>query len=45
MKEIAQAVRLALTGRARQPGLFEIMEIFSREEVQRRLQAAMAACS
>ena len=45
MKEIAQAVRLALTGRTASPGLFEIMEILGREEVQRRLQAAMAACS
>jgi glutamyl-tRNA synthetase len=45
MKEIAQAVRLALTGRTASPGLFEIMEILGREEVQRRLQTAMAACS
>jgi glutamyl-tRNA synthetase len=45
MKEIAQAVRLALTGRTASPGLFEIIEILGREEVQRRLQAAMAACS
>lgn len=44
LKEIAQAVRLALTGRAASPGLFEIMEILGPEEVQRRLQAAMAAC-
>ena len=44
MKEIAQAVRLALTGRTASPGLFEIMEILGREEVQRRLQAAMSAC-
>ncbi len=44
MKEIAQAVRLALSGRAASPGLFEIMEILGPEEVHRRLQAAMAAC-
>jgi glutamyl-tRNA synthetase len=44
MKEIAQAVRLALTGRTASPGLFEIMEILGLEEVQRRLQAAMSAC-
>ncbi len=44
MKEIAQAVRLALTGRTASPGLFEIMEILGREEVQRRLQAAIGAC-
>jgi len=44
MKEIAQAVRLALTGRSASPGLFEIMEILGLAEVQRRLQAAMDAC-
>jgi glutamyl-tRNA synthetase len=45
MKEIAQAVRLALTGRTASPGLFEIMEILGREEVARRLQAAIEACT
>jgi glutamyl-tRNA synthetase len=45
MKEIAQAVRLALTGRTASPGLFEIMEILGREEVHTRLQAAMQACN
>ena len=45
MKEVAQAVRLALTGRTASPGLFEIMEILGPEEVQRRLKAAMAVCS
>ncbi len=44
MKEIAQAVRLALSGRAASPGLFEIMDILVPGEVQRRLQAAMEAC-
>ena len=45
MKEIAQAVRLALTGRTASPGLFEIIEIFGLKEVQQRLQAAMSVCS
>ena len=45
MKEIAQAVRLALTGRTASPGLFEIMEILGREEVHRRLQAVLDACN
>jgi glutamyl-tRNA synthetase len=45
MKEIAQAVRLALTGRTASPGLFEIMEILGPEEVHRRLQAALDACN
>jgi glutamyl-tRNA synthetase len=44
MKEIAQAIRLALTGRSASPGLFEIMDILGPAEVQQRLQAAMAAC-
>jgi glutamyl-tRNA synthetase len=44
MKEIAQAIRLALTGRTASPGLLEIMQILGRPEVQRRLQAAMSAC-
>jgi glutamyl-tRNA synthetase len=45
MKEIAQAVRLALTGRTASPGLFEVMEILGREEVQQRLQTAINVCS
>jgi glutamyl-tRNA synthetase len=45
MKEIAQAVRLALTGRTASPGLFEIMEILGREEFRRRLHTAMDACN
>jgi len=44
MKEIAQAVRLGLTGRTASPGLFDIMEILGRPEVQRRLQTAINAC-
>jgi glutamyl-tRNA synthetase len=45
MKEIAQAVRLALTGRTASPGLFEIMEILGREEVHQRLQVVLDACN
>jgi glutamyl-tRNA synthetase len=45
MKEIAQAVRLALTGRTASPGLFEIIEIFGLKEVQQRLQTAMSVFS
>jgi glutamyl-tRNA synthetase len=45
MKEIAQAVRLALTGRTASPGLFEIMAILGQQEVHQRLQTAGNACS
>lgn len=44
MRDLAQAVRLALTGRTASPGLFEIIEILGVEEVCQRLQAAQAAC-
>ncbi|WP_449245263.1 glutamate--tRNA ligase [Desulfobacca acetoxidans] len=44
IKEIAQAVRLALTGRTASPGLFEIIEILGWPEVFRRLRTAVAAC-
>lgn len=44
MKEIAQAIRLALTGRSASPGLFEVMEILGAQEVHRRLQSAINAC-
>ena len=38
---IAQPIRLALTGRTASPGLFEIMVPLGREEVTKRLKAAM----
>ncbi len=44
MRDLAQAVRLALTGRTASPGLFEIIEILGVEEVCHRLQAAKEAC-
>jgi glutamyl-tRNA synthetase len=37
MKEVAQAVRVALTGRAAAPGLFEIVLVLGREESVRRI--------
>ena len=40
--KIAQPVRVALTGRTASPGIFEITEIIGKEQVQSRLQAAIA---
>ena len=42
MRQIAQAVRLALTGKTASPGLFEIMEVFGKEKVKARLERVMA---
>ncbi|MDD3580879.1 MAG: glutamate--tRNA ligase [Desulfobacca sp.] len=41
MVVLAQAVRVALTGKTASPGLFEIMDILGKEEVLRRLTAAL----
>jgi glutamyl-tRNA synthetase len=38
---IAQPVRIALTGRAVSPGIYEVMRILGREEVLRRLSKAL----
>lgn len=38
LKQIAQPVRLALTGRTVSPGLFEIMDILGKETVLKRLK-------
>jgi len=40
--ELAQPVRLALTGGTVSPGLFEMMEVMGREEVFRRIEKALA---
>lgn len=39
--KIAQPVRLALTGRAASPGIFEIIEILGKDAVLKRLQRAL----
>lgn len=39
--ELAQPVRVALTGSAVSPGLFEMMEVIGREEVFRRIEKAL----
>ncbi|MFP3868100.1 MAG: glutamate--tRNA ligase [Desulfobacteraceae bacterium] len=41
MVALAQAVRVALTGKTASPGLFEIMDILGKQEVLKRLAAAM----
>lgn len=41
LKIIAQAVRVALTGRTASPGLFEIMDILGKEVVIKRLEKAL----
>jgi len=38
MKEIAQPARVAMTGRTRSPGLFEVMEVLGRERTLDRLR-------
>lgn len=38
---IAQAVRVALTGKAASPGIYEVMKILGREEVLKRLSRAL----
>jgi glutamyl-tRNA synthetase len=42
LKDAAQAVRIALTGKTVSPGLFEMMEILGSEEVTKRLERALA---
>jgi len=41
LRELAQPVRVALTGRSASPPLFEVMEALGREETLRRLEAAL----
>lgn len=42
MKEVAQAARVAITGRSASPGLFEVMELLGRDKVAVRLKAGAA---
>lgn len=42
MGQLAQPVRVALTGRIASPGLFEVMEILGRDRTVSRLRQAMA---
>ncbi|MFW2390661.1 MAG: glutamate--tRNA ligase [Polyangiales bacterium] len=40
MKVVAQPARVAMTGRTRSPGLFEVMEVLGRDKTLARLRAA-----
>jgi len=40
LRNLAQPVRIALTGKTASPGLFEVMDILGKEEVVRRLERA-----
>ena len=40
MKKVAQPARVAMTGRTRSPGLFEVMEVLGKEATVARLRAA-----
>jgi glutamyl-tRNA synthetase len=45
MKQIAQPARVALTGRTKSPGLFEVMELLGKEASLARLERAAARAS
>ncbi len=40
MKKVAQPARVAMTGRTRSPGLFEVMQVLGKEKTLTRLRAA-----
>ncbi|MGB5813487.1 MAG: glutamate--tRNA ligase [Polyangiales bacterium] len=40
MKVVAQPARVAMTGRTRSPGLFEVMQVLGKDKTVERLQAA-----
>lgn len=41
LKDLAQAIRVALTGRTISPGLFEMMKVLGKERVEKRLKKAL----
>jgi glutamyl-tRNA synthetase len=45
LKEIAQAARVAVTGRSASPGLFEVMAVLGRERTLARLDHGIELCS
>ena len=42
LKQIAQPLRMALTGKTASPGIFEIMEILGKEDVLKRLEKTIS---
>jgi len=45
MGQLAQPVRVALTGRTASPGLFEVMEVLGRDRTLRRLRRGIEQAS
>jgi glutamyl-tRNA synthetase len=45
IKDVAQAARVALTGRSASPGLFDVIAALGRERALARLGAAAEACA
>ena len=45
MKKVAQPARVAMTGRTRSPGLFEVMEVLGKPKTVERLRAAAELAS
>jgi glutamyl-tRNA synthetase len=45
MKKVAQPARVAMTGRTRSPGLFEVMEVLGKPKTVERLRAAAEIAS
>ncbi len=41
LKDLAQPVRVAVTGRTESPGIFDVLEVLGREKALRRLQRAI----
>jgi glutamyl-tRNA synthetase len=41
MKDVAQPMRVALTGRTASPGLFDVMVVLGRQTAQARLERAI----
>jgi glutamyl-tRNA synthetase len=44
LKDLAQAIRVALTGRTVSPPLFEVMKILGKERVKNRIKRAIERC-
>jgi glutamyl-tRNA synthetase len=42
LKDVAQAARVAITGRAASPGLFEVIVVLGKDAVLARLDRAIA---
>jgi glutamyl-tRNA synthetase len=45
MKSVAQPARVAMTGRTRSPGLFEVMQVLGKQKTVQRLREGAALAS